>query len=987
VQWFESRTGVGQILRHALYENIPSGARMRYVTGSMLVFAFVTQAITGIFLWMAYSPSSQTAYESVYYIQHEMTGGWFLRGLHHFMAQAMVVVMALHLFQVVWDAAYRPPREFNHWLGLVLMLLVLGLGLTGYLLPWDQKGYWATNVATNLMTLSPGVGKEVQQLAVGGNEYGHFTLTRFFAMHTGVLPVLLVGFLVLHIAAFRKHGIMAHITPGRPDEYFWPRQVLFDALGCLALLVIVVLCVVHWDLLGLFSGNLPEGHRGAELGAPADPSEAYSAARPEWYYLFLFQLLKYFHGTQEIIGAIIIPTIVLGILFLMPLIGRFDHGHQFNRAFICVLLIAAAGLTVAALSEDYYVYVAQAMGWDDNPQDKSTPHAHRLVASREFIAAKKDADRDAERMSELINRRTLVKLGEKDIKLSEPLMVQKQGAVYLLRNDPLTRGRRLFEQQCASCHDYIGKDGFQEVHIARQRLAPKASEGKVERDEQGNIVYDENQLPNGAPNLFGFGSRAWIRGLLNADNWAALEYGEVEPSANPEIAKQADHPDNHQKPIKAPYFGNTAHRNGRMHDWLKKHAEQLKDTEAADDDLDAVVAALSAQAELRSQAKEDAEDKQLIARGVQFIQQNCANGCHRFGDAGQLGLAPDLTGYASYEWMMGFLSDPMHQRFYRNENDRMPSFAQDLDHPETNAVSPRELSLIVDWIRRDYFRTEDMYYDDQTTGNHELKDQAYFAANPYDRFPAQSHSEEEARAAVRLSRLVGEPRGALVGGLPPAPASPADQAKMLFAQNCAGCHSHLDEAGVGIAAKNPSAPNLFGFASRKWLTGLLTPERIKSAAYFGNTSHAKGEMVGFVNDNFAEPSEEERKEIDALIAALSAEAALPGQAKEDEEAKTDGTLEKGKEAIEKSWATSSCVDCHKFHDAGALGGAPDLTGYGSKAWITEFLTNPAHERFYPSSNDRMPAFAVAGKTTKRPLLTPQQLELLASWLRGELSQP
>ena len=118
---------------------------------------------------------------------------------------------------------------------------MLGLGLTGYLLPWDQKGYWATNVATNLATLVPFVGKDLQQLAVGGNEYGHHTLTRFFAMHAGVLPALLVIFLVLHIAIFRRHGIMAKLTPGRADDYFWPRQVLFDAIGCLVLLVIVLL--------------------------------------------------------------------------------------------------------------------------------------------------------------------------------------------------------------------------------------------------------------------------------------------------------------------------------------------------------------------------------------------------------------------------------------------------------------------------------------------------------------------------------------------------------------------------------------------------------------------------------------------------------------------------------------------------------------------------------------------------------------------------
>lgn len=105
--WLDHRTGYKQQMAEALWERIPSGARWRYVTGSMLVFAFVVQAITGIFLWMAYSPSSQTAWESVYYIQHEMWGGWLVRGVHHFMAQAMVVVLALHLLQVVVDGAYR----------------------------------------------------------------------------------------------------------------------------------------------------------------------------------------------------------------------------------------------------------------------------------------------------------------------------------------------------------------------------------------------------------------------------------------------------------------------------------------------------------------------------------------------------------------------------------------------------------------------------------------------------------------------------------------------------------------------------------------------------------------------------------------------------------------------------------------------------------------------------------------------------------------
>src|ERR1700676_342184 len=180
--WLDHRTGYRRLVHEALYERIPGGARWRYVWGSTLVLT-----ITGIFLWMAYSANAQGAWESANYIQTEMQGGWLLRGLHHFTAQAMIVLLVLHLMQVVIDGAYRAPREVNFWLGLVLMMIVLGLSLTGYLLPWDQKGYWATNVATNLMNLVPAVGGKLQQLVVGGADYGHHTLTRFFALHAGLL--------------------------------------------------------------------------------------------------------------------------------------------------------------------------------------------------------------------------------------------------------------------------------------------------------------------------------------------------------------------------------------------------------------------------------------------------------------------------------------------------------------------------------------------------------------------------------------------------------------------------------------------------------------------------------------------------------------------------------------------------------------------------------------------------------------------------------
>ncbi len=412
LNWLDHRTGSKALLHEALYERVPGGARWRYVWGSTLVFTFSVQLVTGLFLWMSYSPSSQTAWESVYYLQHEMLFGWLLRGIHHFTAQAMIVLLVLHLLQVIIDGAYKAPREVNFWLGLILMQIVLGLSLTGYLLPWDQKGYWATKVATNIAGITPLVGEQVQALAIGGPSYGHHTLTRFFALHAGLLPALLIAFLALHIYVFRRHGITVPDPIYQADTTFWPDQMLKDAVACLAVLAAVLfLCLYH--------GAGPHG--GAELGAPADPTENYSAARPEWYFLFLFQFLKLFPGESEIIGAMIIPGAVMGMLALMPLIGRWKLGHRFNVAFIFGILIGIGILTFLAVKED--------RGNDD----------YRLAVA--------DAEQKAERVKELAK-----------IKGIGPA-----GAVQLLHDDPKTRGAALFKVKCASCHRYHGHDGAGKV--------------------------------------------------------------------------------------------------------------------------------------------------------------------------------------------------------------------------------------------------------------------------------------------------------------------------------------------------------------------------------------------------------------------------------------------------------------------------------------------------------------------------------------------
>ena len=406
LNWLDNRTGIRATVHEALFERIPGGARWRYVWGSTLVFAFSVQVITGLFLWMAYSPSSLTAWESVYFITYDMQFGWLLRGLHHFMAQAMVVLLAIHLMQVIIDGAYKAPREVNFWLGLILMQIVLGLSLTGYLLPWDQKGFWATNVATKLMTLVPVVGTKLQRLVVGGPTYGHHTLTRFFAMHAGVLPGLLIAFLALHIAVFRRHGIKVADPLHKKDAMFWPDQVLKDAVACLGVLLVVL-------LLTIFVG--------AELGAPADPSQAYAAARPEWYFLFLFQFLKYFPGETEIWGALIIPGVMFGVLALMPFLAKWKLGHRFNIAYMVIVLCGIGYLTAQAWHED-------------NRGPKSADY-HRAVA---------DAQTRAERVRELIE------YGEG---------ISEKGGRALLRSDPKTAGPDLFKRNCAVCHSFDGHDG------------------------------------------------------------------------------------------------------------------------------------------------------------------------------------------------------------------------------------------------------------------------------------------------------------------------------------------------------------------------------------------------------------------------------------------------------------------------------------------------------------------------------------------------
>jgi ubiquinol-cytochrome c reductase cytochrome b subunit len=248
--------------------------------------------------------------------------------------------------------------------------------------------------------------------------------------------------------------------------------------------------------------------------------------------------------------------------------------------------------------------------------------------------------------------------------------------------------------------------------------------------------------------------------------------------------------------------------------------------------------------------------------------------------------------------------------------------------------------------------------------------------------------------AERAVELAGGP-----SGIPPTGAlsllrtDPKTQGPKLFRQHCAACHSHAPDGNTAdssqvIIVENPTASNLWRFGSREWVAGLLDPEQIAGPHYFGNTEFKEGDMVTWVKDSIGSQLEdlagnelaEFRRKVEDVAIAVSAEAGLA----DEKIADRDARIAAGRDAIVNEFA---CIDCHKFGDEGGLGLAPDLTGYASREWLTAFIANPADERFYPETNDRMPAFAAHADNPAANRLTAEELDLLVSWLGREWYEP
>ena len=305
--WFDHRTGLESGIRNFLYEEIPGSSGWHQVFGSVAVFLFLVQAFTGILLAFNYAPTPGDAYNSLKYIVTEVTGGRLIHGLHHWGASMMIVVVVLHMTQVFLFGAYKKPREATWMVGVVLLMLTLAYGLTGYLLPWDNRAYWGTVVTTQIASQVPLLGSYLRRFLGTDGSIGVVTFARFYGLHVLILPPLTTFLIIFHIYLVRKHGVAP--TPGdtSPTKKFFPEQMLKDVIAVFAAFVILY-------LMALFVA--------VPLERLADPTDLSYIPRPDWYFLFLFQTLKFFKGSLEPVGSVLLPTLGVLALFLTPFMDR-----------------------------------------------------------------------------------------------------------------------------------------------------------------------------------------------------------------------------------------------------------------------------------------------------------------------------------------------------------------------------------------------------------------------------------------------------------------------------------------------------------------------------------------------------------------------------------------------------------------------------------------------------------------------------------------
>ena len=340
--WLDQRTGAITAAKDFLTEDVPGGASYWYAFGSATVFALMLQIATGIFLCFYYAPSSSTAWESTKFLIEKVPAGHLVLSLHYWGASAMIAFMAMHLLQVLLWGAYKKPRELQWIVGVLLFIMTLVLGLTGYLLPWDLNALLASRVAINVAANAPILGPAMLNFLQDGSGIGTLTINRFFGIHVWLMPALLVGLVGLHLMIFRHNGPAGppideapKLKPGR----FWPDQMFMDTVLSFAMFVIIVALAVFAPV---------------PLDDKADPNNATFVPYPAWYFLALYAALDVV-GTlppaivqlATLFATIIGPTLLIVLLVILPFVDRNPSRRLSRRPWVLGVTAAVMAGAIA----------------------------------------------------------------------------------------------------------------------------------------------------------------------------------------------------------------------------------------------------------------------------------------------------------------------------------------------------------------------------------------------------------------------------------------------------------------------------------------------------------------------------------------------------------------------------------------------------------------------------------------------------------------
>jgi len=370
LNWLDQRTGFVTLTKDFLTEDVPGGASYWYAFGSATVFAMMLQIVTGIFLTFYYSPSAATAWESTKYIIEKVPAGQLVLSLHYWGATAMIAFMMMHMLQVLLWGAYKKPRELQWIVGVILFIVTLVLGLTGYLLPWDLNALLASKVAIQIAGSAPVLGKAVLLFLQDGSGIGTLTINRFFGIHVWLTPAVLVVLVAMHLLIFRWNGsagapidTMPKLKPGR----FWPDQMFMDTVVSFAMLIIIF-------ALSIVSP--------APLDAKADPNNTQFVPYPAWYFMALFSLLDVvgsFNFPSAVIdflglfATIIFPTLLIVVLIALPFIDKNPSRRLSRRPLVltCTGLVLG-GAIILSFYGQYHVEQQQMLHGINQPASAAT---------------------------------------------------------------------------------------------------------------------------------------------------------------------------------------------------------------------------------------------------------------------------------------------------------------------------------------------------------------------------------------------------------------------------------------------------------------------------------------------------------------------------------------------------------------------------------------------------------------------------------------